>query len=474
MSIAPDIDSSPIRSSALRHWCASGVLLALIVSLSACANFSPSYNRPAPPVPHASPDAHSDAAALEWRAFFTNTRLRSTVALALANNRDLRVAALKVEKARASFQVTDAGRLPTITGGGSVTSTQLNTTHSMQLALSSFELDLFGRVQNLSESAQQSLFATSETQRSTQISLVAEVANAWLNLAADLERQRLSLQTQESRTRTLELTRRQYTLGATTGLALSQAQTALESARVDVAAYPATVAQDINALELLLGTALPEDIAPTADDAQASVSALVDVPSGVPSSVLLQRPDVLSAEHSLMAAHADIGAARAALFPTISLTASTGVSSGALSDLFKAGNGVWSFAPSISVPIFDAGAGRANVRAAEASQKIALATYEKSIQTAFSEVADALAVRASLTERMAAQQALIASTTRELELAQAKYRVGSVTLLDVLDAQRSLYTAQQSLIALQLAEQGNRITLYKVLGGGWKNDNNES
>ena len=457
-----------------RYWWASGISLASIVLLSACANFAPRYSRPEPPIPHASADAHSDASAVEWRTFFTNTHLRDTVALALLNNRDLRVAALNVEKARASFQVTDAARLPTITGGGSVTTTQLNTTHSMQLALSSFELDLFGRVKNLSESAQQSLFASAETRRSTQISLVSEVANAWLNMAADLERQRLAQETLDSRSRTLELTRRQYKLGATTGLALSQAQTALESARVDVATYPATVAQDRNALELLLGTALPDALAPTADDARATVSALVVVPSGVPSSVLLQRPDVLSAEHSLIATHADIGAARAALFPTISLTASTGVSSVALSDLFKAGNGTWSFAPAISVPIFDGGAGRANVRVAEVSQKIALATYEKAIQTAFSEVADALAVRASLAERLAAQQALIASTTRELDLAQAKYRAGSVTLLDVLDAQRSLYTAQQSLITLQLAEQGNRITLYKVLGGGWKNDSNES
>ena len=474
MRIASPLHPAPARSTAPSPWRALSISLASILVLSACANFAPSYSRSEPAIPHQSPDAHSDAAALDWHAFFSNTRLRDTVALALANNRDLRVAALNVEKARASFQVSDAARLPTVTGNAAITTTQLNTTHSLQLGLSSFEVDLFGRVKNLSESAQQNLFATAEARRSTQISLVAEVANAWLTLAADLMRKRLIERTLESRSRTLELTRLQYKLGATTGLALSQTQTALESARVDAAAYPATIAQDRNALELLLGTALPDDLAPTADDAQAAVSALVEVPSGVPSNVLLQRPDVLSAEHSLIATHADIGAARAALFPTISLTASAGVSSSALSDLFKAGNGVWSFAPGLSIPIFDAGAGRANVRLAEASQKIALASYEKSIQVAFSEVANALAVRASLADRMAAQQALIASTSRDLALAQAKYQAGSVTQLDVLDAQRTLYAAQQALITLQLTEQGNRITLYKVLGGGWKNNNNES
>lgn len=441
-----------------------------LMALAGCANLAPGYVRPEAAVPHAAPSASSDASALDWRAFFSNERLRGTVALALANNRDLRVAALKVDKARAAFQVTDAGRLPTVTASADASKTQSSSSKNLQLALSSFEIDLFGRVKNLSESAQQSLFATVETRRSTQISLVAEVANAWLALAADLERQRLAQQTLDSRQRTLELTRRQYALGAITGLALAQAQTAMASASVDAAAYPATVAQDRNALELLLGVALPQALQPTAADAQATVSALVDLPAGVPSSVLLQRPDVLAAEHSLIASHADIGAARAALFPTISLTASAGRSSSALSDLFKGGSGVWSYGPSISLPIFDGGVSRASLRSAEVSRDIALATYDKTVQTAFGEVADALAVRATLSERLAAQQELYVSTTRQLQLAQAKYSAGSTTMLDVLDAQRSLYAAQQSMITLLLAEQSNRITLYKVLGGGWKNN----
>jgi len=445
-----------------------------VMALAGCANLAPSYTRPEPAVPHPQPAAvTSDAAELDWRAFFSNTRLRDTVALALANNRDLRVAALNVDKARAAFQVTDAARLPTLTASADATKTQSSSSKNLQLALSSFEIDLFGRVKNLSESAQQSLFATAETRRSTQISLVAEVANAWLALAADLERQRLALQTLESRQRSLELTRRQYNLGAITGLEFAQAQTAMESARVDAAAYPATVAQDRNALELLLGAALPPALQPTAADAQATVSALIDLPEGVPSSVLLQRPDVLAAEHSLIATHADIGAARAAMFPTISLTASAGRSSSALSDLFKGGSGVWSYGPSISLPIFDGGLSRANLRSAEVSRQIALATYDKTVQTAFGEVSDALAVRATLAERLAAQQALNVSTTRQLQLAQARYHAGSTTMLDVLDAQRSLYAAQQSMITLLLAEQTNRIALYKVLGGGWNSNNKQ-
>jgi outer membrane protein, multidrug efflux system len=448
--------------------------LACISILSGCANLAPNYARPDPAVPMAGQAAAQDAAELDWRDFFSDARLRGVVALALQNNRDLRVAALNVEKARASFQVQDAERLPSInvtagasrTHAGSLTSN----TRSVQLALSSFELDFFGRVKNLSDSAWQDILASDETRRSVQISLVAEVANAWLSLAADLERQQLSQQTVQSRQLSLELTQRRHELGAVTGLVLAQAQTSLESARVDLVAYDAQIAQDRNALELLLGAALPDKLAPVAGDASATLTALVELPAGVPSSVLQRRPDVLSAEHSLIAAHADIGAARAAFFPSISLTAAAGSSSASLSNLFKSGSGVWSFGPSLSLPIFDGGANRASLRSAEISRDIALATYDKTVQTAFGEVADSLAVRATLGQRLAAQQALLASTTRQLRLAEVQYRVGSTTQLDLLDAQRTLYTAQQSLITLRLTEQSNRITLYKVLGGGWKND----
>lgn len=457
----------------------SGSALVLSLTLAGCVNLAPDYHRPAPAVPHEGTEALQDAARLPWRTVFIDTRLQDTIALALTQNRDLRVAALNVDKARAALVQTDAQRWPTITAGvsanrsGSGAGPTATTSQSVsaQLALTSFELDLFSRVRNLSASAQASVWALDDTRQSVQISLVAEVASAWLTWAADLQRQALAQQTLVSQQQTLALTERRHAVGAVSGLALAQARTAVESARADVATYPATLEQDRHALELLLGTALPDALHPTAGDAQRDVSALVDLPGGVPSSVLLRRPDVRSAEQSLVATHADIGAARAARFPTISLTASAGRASTALSDLFKAGNGNWSIGPSVSLPVFDAGASRAAVRQAEISRDIALATYDKTVQTAFREVADALSIRATLADRLTAQQTLLAATERQLQLAEVQWRAGSSTQLDVLDAQRSLYAAQQSLITLRLTEQLNRITLYKVLGGGWSDDN---
>ncbi len=460
----------------------SGSALVLGLALAGCVNLAPDYHRPAPAVPQEGAPAARDAAALPWRSVFSDGRLKDTIALALTNNRDLRVAALNVDKARAALVQTDAQRWPTLTAGasasrsgssagsGSGNSTTTNA-FSAQLAMTSFELDVFGRVRNLSASAEASLWGLDATRQSVQISLVAEVASAWLTWAADLQRQALAQQTLASQEQTLALTERRHAVGAVSGLALAQARTAVESARADVATYPATLEQDRHALELLLGAALPDALRPQAPDAAADVSTLVDLPAGVPSSVLLRRPDVRSAEQSLIATHADIGAARAARFPTISLTASAGRASSDLSDLFKSGAGNWSLGPSVSLPIFDAGASRAAVRQAEISRDIAVATYDKTVQTAFREVADALSIRATLADRLATQQTLLAATERQLRLAEVQYRAGSSTQLDVLDAQRSLYSAQQSLITLRLTEQLNRITLYKVLGGGWSDDN---
>lgn len=463
-----DSPSFPLPSPrAVLSGAAFGGLLAM---LAACTDLAPVYTRPEPAVPRAGQPADSPADALAWRGFFSDDRLRDTVALALANNRDLRVAVLNVEKARAVFRQTDAARWPELLATAGSTRSQLGTTTTAQLALSSYEIDLFGRLKNLSASAQQAVLASDETRRSTQISLVAEVANAWLTLAADLARQQLAQQTLASQQHTLALMQHRHERGAATGLELAQARSAAESARVDAAAWPATLAQDRDALELLLGTALPDALAPRAGDAQAALSVLVDLPDGVPSEVLLRRPDVRAAEHQLIAAHADIGAARAALFPTITLTAAAGRSSNALSGLFQSGSGAWSYGPAVSLPLFDAGAARAALHQAEVAREVALASYERTVQGAFAEVADALAVRATLGERLTAQQALDDATVRQLELAEVQYHAGSTTMLDLLDAQRTLYAARQSLITLRLAEQGNRIALYKVLGGGWKND----
>lgn len=455
-----------------------GLLLPALL-LAGCVNLAPNYQQPDAPIPQQWPTTATQSATTElsgWQQFFLDERLKKVIAQSLSNNRDLRVAALNVEKARATYRVQRAEQLPTLTAGVSGTHSRTpasvngtdsaSTSHqySAEVGLSSYELDLFGRIRNLSEAALEDYLALEETQRSTQISLVAEVANAWLTLAADRDLLTLAEETLASQQATYELQQRSHALGNTSGLALAQAQSTVESAKVDVAAYKSQVQQDINALNLLAGSAVDESLLPsglTEDSAE-----LVQIPAGLPSSLLQRRPDVLAAEHTLKSANADIGAARAAFYPTISLTGSAGSSSLALSDLFKGGSGAWSFVPSISVPIFDGGANQANLDSAKSERDIQLATYEKTLQTAFSEVADVLAERSTLSDRLDAQQALVKATAKSYELADALYRNGASSYLDALDSQRELYSARQSLISLQLTEQSNRINLYKVLGGG--------
>ncbi|HEX2011081.1 MAG TPA: efflux transporter outer membrane subunit, partial [Roseateles sp.] len=263
-----------------------------------------------------------------------------------------------------------------------------------------------------------------------------------------------------------ELTRQARALGGASELTLAQAQTTVDSARVDLARYTSQLAQDRNALELLVGAPLLAELLPGEDGLAAGASQLVEVPAGLPSETLQRRPDVRAAEHQLRAAEADVGAARAALFPSITLTAAAGSQSSSLSGLFDGGTGNWSFAPRIDLPIFDTGRRRANVQLSEADQAIAVAGYEKTLQTAFREVADALAVRATLAEQLAAQQSLTDATARRYELSQALHQNGASSYLELLDAQRSLYAVRQALITLRLSEQLNRITLYRALGGG--------
>jgi multidrug efflux system outer membrane protein len=454
-------------------------LLLPALLLAGCVNLAPDYQQPQAPIPQQWPakaELGSASAQIGWQAFFLDTRLKQVIEQTLANNRDLRVAALNVEKARALYRVQRAEQLPTLNAGGSGTHSRIpaslsgtgsaSTTHqySAALGLSGYELDLFGRIRNLSDAALEDYLALEETRRSTQISLLAEVANAWLTLAADRDLLKLAEDTLTSQQASYELQQRSHALGNTSGLILAQAQTTVESARVDVAAYQSQVQQDLNALNLLVGASLSEELLP--GGLSENSAELLDVPAGLPSSLLQQRPDVLAAEHGLKSANADIGAARAAFFPSISLTASAGSSSAALSGLFSGGSGAWNFAPSISLPIFDAGSNRANLQAAKSERDIQLATYEKTLQSAFREVADVLAERSTLRQRMDAQRALTEATARSQNLADALYRNGASSYLDALDAQRELYAAQQNLISLQLTEQSNRIALYRVLGGG--------
>ncbi|KPW80385.1 Outer membrane protein [Pseudomonas cannabina] len=459
--------------------------LAVIALLAGCVNLAPDYQRPEAPVPEqwlpaTAPEPAASAGMptdIEWQDFFIDKRLVRLQTLALTNNRDLRVAALNVEKAQAQYRIERAASLPTIDASGSGTRTHTpastsatgrsSTTneYSAQLGLSSYKLDVFGRIKNLQDEALEDYLALTETRRSTQISLIAEVATGWLTLAADNQLLKLAQDTLTSQQQSYDLTLRSHGLGGSSGLEVAQAQTTVESARGDVAQYRSQVLQDRNALRLLVGSEIPDELLPGAE--MQTVAQWVQVPAELPSSLLQRRPDVLSAEHSLKSANIDIGAARAAFFPSITLTASAGSSSTSLSGLFKSRTGAWSFAPGISVPIFDGGSNRATLDSAKIESKIQIATYQQTIQTAFKEVADALAVRSTLDERVAAQQAYTDASRKRYELADALYRGGSQSYLEALESQRSLYAAEQDLISLRLTEQSNRVTLYKVMGGGW-------
>jgi len=449
-------------------------LLAASLTLAGCAGLAPTYERPAAPVapqwpvPQAA-TADAKAADLGWREFFTDAKLQALIEQALANNRDLRVAVLNVQRAQAQYGVQRADRLPSVNAGVGQTAQRMNGAVTRQytatLGVSAYELDLFGRVKNLTDAALEQYLATDDARRSTQISLVAEVASAYLTLAADQERLRLTEQTLLSRQDGLRLTQRLQGAGVSSTLDLRQAEIAAETAQADLATLTRQVAQDRNALELLVGQPLQPAQWPDAGT-DTAVTQTAELSAGLPSDVLLARPDVQQAERSLRAANANIGAARAAFFPRISLTASAGSASNALDDLFRSGTGMWSFIPQVTLPIFDAGRNKANLKIAEVDRDIALAQYEKSIQSAFREVADALAERATVGQQVESQQRLVTQTQDALRLAEARFEKGLDDRLTTLDAQRSLYSAQQSLIATRLARQVNRVTLYKALGGG--------
>lgn len=456
--------------------------LAAVLAASGCATLVPATPEaqagiPAEwPIPATTAEAAAAAdgatvvaADVGWRDFFTDPRLEDVVGLALDNNRDLRVAILNVERARAQYRIQRADRVPNFgvygqmerMGGDMPVSEQ----YTAGLGMAAFELDLFGRVRNLSEGALQQYLATAESQRSAQLALVAEVAQAWLTLAADREQLRIAEATLETRDESMRLAQAQFDLGAVSQLVVDQARTQVESTRVEVARLKGQVARDRNALNLLAGTQLEERLLPEGmvDD----IAGLTAVPAGLPAEVLLRRPDIIAAEHRLLGASASIGAARAAFFPSISLTGSIGSASTELSDLFESGTKVWSFIPQINIPIFQGGRLRSALGMATADRDIALAEYEKAIQSGFREVADALALSETLAEQLRASEALLEAATSAERLAELRYQRGLDSNLERLDAQRSLYSAQQQLVSVWLAEQANRVALYKALGGGW-------
>lgn len=457
--------------------------IAAAAALTACA-LEPRYERPDAPVAAAFPQApvargaQPATADIGWRDFFADARLQRLVEIALTNNRDLRVAVLNIEAARARYRIQRSESLPRVDASASETAQGLpdaltapgqpNTTHtySADLGITAYELDLFGRVRSLSRAALQQYLSIEETRRSVQIALVAEVASAYLSERTDQALLRMTADTLTSQQASYDLTQRSFEAGIVSAVDLRQAQTALETARANLAQYRRLVQQDRNALLLLLGVpALPADLPdPQSLDEQ---QLLTELPTGVPSEVLTRRPDVSAAEHRLIAANANIGAARAAFFPRITLTGSYGTISTELDGLFDNGSSAWSFVPTITVPIFTGGANRANLELSEVLRNIDVARYEQAIQSAFREVADALVARATLDEQLAAQQALVEATQDSHRLAEMRFRAGVDSYLAVLDAQRSLYTAQQSYLSTKLARLQNLVTLYKALGGGW-------
>ena len=480
------------------------VSLVSLAALSACS-LAPKYVEPALPVPPSWPvgDAYlaqteATLPSVSYRDIFRDPRLQKVIEQALVNNRDLRAAAANIAIARAQYRIQRAELLPEIggsagytrrdngtrgvsnTGNGTGTGTGTGNTgtgnagtittsggatntFSASLGITAFEIDLFGRIRSLTTAAQNRYFGSEATARATRLTLVGDIATAWLTYASDVSLLKIARETAALSARSVALTKLRLDGGIAPRTDLAQAQIVQQTALSDLATQTTAVAQDVNALQLLVGAPVDPALLPASIEEAAPT--IAELPAGLNSSILLRRPDVVQAEYELRASNAEIGAARAALFPTISLTALAGLASSSLGNLFTGGAFNYSVAPSASYPIFRAGAGRAGVVQSRAQRDYALATYEKAIQTAFSEVADALARRGTITAQLNAQRALTAASTDNYRLSDARYRGGIDTFLQSLTAQQSLYSSQRSLVTAQLAQASNLVTLYRTLGG---------
>jgi multidrug efflux system outer membrane protein len=462
-----------------------------VLMLAGCATLAPRYSQPTPPIPASWPDgpayqgqpAARTAPApidLPWRQFFVDPQLQKLIETSLANNRDLRVAVLNIERYRARYQIQRAGQWPQLDAnaaasrqrlpeqlsgtGSAMTANQ----YSVGLGVSSYELDLFGRIRGLKEAALEQYLATRQARRTAQISLIASVASSYLNLVGDREKLRLAQDTLTSQQASFEMIQKRFEAGIASDLDLQQARTQVETARVDIARYTTLVAQDENALTLLVGSPMAHELPAT--NLNDSLLADKEIAPGLSSEVLLRRPDVLQAEEQLKGLNANIGAARAAFFPRITLVGALGFGSRELSDLFRSGATAWNLGSSLTMPIFDAGANRANLEVAKADRDIAVAQYEKSIQSAFREVADALARHGTIAGQLEAQMSLEEASAASLRLSRARFEKGIDDYLTVLVSQRSLYSAQQGVVDTRLTRLQNLVTLYKVLGGGASGD----
>ncbi|MDF7658084.1 TolC family protein [Erwiniaceae bacterium L1_54_6] len=452
--------------------------------LAGCVSLDPDYKRPDAPVSKTMPSGEAYRSLqgtqaanyrdIGWQEYILDPQLRQVVAMALDSSRDLREAVASVKAAHAQYGEERSELFPTINAGVSGTrsraltgegnQTAISNSYEAEGSVSSFELDLFGKNQSLTREQYETYLGTLEGARSTRLTVLYNTADYWLQLAADRSNLAIAKDTAESARQSMEVTRKQMEHGTASMVDLSSAETTYHSAMADVASYTTDVAQDKNALDLVVGRSVPDNLLPQGIDALGQ--AFREVPAGVSSDALLNRPDVLEAEHNLKSANASIGAARANFFPTISLTTSGGVGSSELSSLFKNGAGIWSFAPSISLPIFTGGYNISQLKYTKAEKEYYVAAYEKAVQTAFQEVADALARRGTINDELSSQRNNVTASQTYYHLADLRYRNGIDTYLDALTAQRTLYSARTSLVTTQQAYYLNLITFYKVMGGG--------
>jgi outer membrane protein, multidrug efflux system len=457
------------------------------ICLGGCVDLAPKYSRPPPPTPQSlpadgvfPPAPAAERPAPAWRDFFSDPKLLRLIDLALRENRDLRAAAAQIVQARATYQVQRAAFFPTIAVQGGLTSltepvgvvTGVNGLggayneqyYSLNAGVSSYEVDLFGKVRDLTRAARDQYLASQAGRDALQITVVAGVANQYLALSADQALIAVARRSLASGQESVAVTQQRLDAGVDDELALSQAETVVQQARYDIERLSTQFAQDRDALDLLVGAHVGDELIP--GDGIDDVAVRDRLPQALRSTVLLTRPDVVQAEEQLKAANANIGAARAAFFPTITLTGSGGVESLALANLFQGASKAWNFAPNISQTIFDGGVNRGNLLLARAQRDQAVATYEKAVQSAFRDVADALAVRGTIDRQLDAQQGLVAAARTAERIARARFDSGADTYLNLLIAQRSLYTAQQSLVGTQLLHAQSVVTLYTALGGG--------
>lgn len=477
----------PTREPAHAGRVARAALAGLLMALAGCS-MAPRYERPSAPVPQAFPVAaaghhvSSDSTAQDlddWRAYFTDPALNHLIEMALANNRDLRTATLRIQEARALYGIQFAERLPSVdatasynrgrTVDPSLGENVVASQYRAALGVSAFELDVFGRVKSLSDAALAEYLASVEAQRAVQISLIAEVASAYVAERALYDQEELARRTLAAREGIYALTKRRYGAGMSTAIELRTAQMLVDSARASLAALARERTQTASSLQLLLGdfTVDLQRTAPVLDDLT-----MMPVAAGLSSDLLTRRPDIREAEQRLKAANANIGAARAAFFPSLRITTEVGSVSDGFSRLFAGGSGVWSFAPQLTLPIFSGGRNRANLDLATVRKDIAITGYEKTIQTAFREVADALAARDQIDAQVDAQKGVYEADNERMRLAQRRYTSGVATYLELLDAQRSLFESGQELIRLKQLRLTNAIALYRALGGGWAKEGN--